>query len=417
MKRLFIYFVSSLIVSIALTGFYSTLVAQEDFAISESGAIIAYCYQPMQQGVHQIYVIDEHGSNNRKLINASIGLNHHDWSPDAQHLVAVGYVSQSTWSIYKFNYDGTGLTRLTTTSDVFDSEPAWSPDGNEIAFTRIYPNQNYRNEIWVMNADGSNQHYVGVEGFAAKWSPDGNKFIFTSIGDWGPPGLKGSDIKICDTTGSNIQQITHTIGDEWYPSWSPDGQKILFGYSEDGSYGSNEIYKMNSDTTGREPLTVNNSWDGTPRWSPDGSRICYASDISSYQHWEIYIMNNNGSNISRVTYTPSTATSINPVWMPVDSSTNVSVVSSPPECFYLSQNYPNPFNPTTSIKYQMPELSFVSIKIYDVLGNKIKTLVNEVKPAGSYEIDFNASGNASGIYFYQLKTQSYSETKKMILLE
>ncbi len=85
--------------------------------------------------------------------------------------------------------------------------------------------------------------------------------------------------------------------------------------------------------------------------------------------------------------------------------------------FLLSQNYPNPFNPTTKIKYQIPELSFVTIKVYDVLGNEITILVNEEKPAGSYEIEFSASTFPSGIYFYQLKAGSFVETKKMVLLK
>jgi hypothetical protein len=89
--------------------------------------------------------------------------------------------------------------------------------------------------------------------------------------------------------------------------------------------------------------------------------------------------------------------------------------------FSLQQNYPNPFNPVTTIKYQIPELSFVTIKIYDVLGNEIATLVNKEKPAGSYEVEFYpASGNlnlVSGIYFYQLKAGSFIQTKKMILLK
>ena len=85
--------------------------------------------------------------------------------------------------------------------------------------------------------------------------------------------------------------------------------------------------------------------------------------------------------------------------------------------FQLSQNFPNPFNPSTKIGYQIPNISFVTIKVYDVLGNEIKTLVNEEKPAGIYEIDFNATDISSGIYFYQLKTGSYIETKKMLLLK
>ena len=85
--------------------------------------------------------------------------------------------------------------------------------------------------------------------------------------------------------------------------------------------------------------------------------------------------------------------------------------------FTLSQNYPNPFNPTTTINYQIPELSFVTIKVYDVLGNEIAELVNEEKAKGTYAIDFNAAGLPSGIYFYRLTTGGYSATKKMILIK
>jgi TolB protein len=416
MKKTFMKSSSLFFFSISLLSADSFLIAQITASKIESGEVIAYCYQPMQQGIHQIYVIDEDGNNNSKLINASIGLNHHDWSPDAQKLAAVGYVNLSTWSIYRFNSDGTGLTRLTTTNNVFDSEPAWSPDGNEIAFTRIYYNQNFRNEIWVMNSDGSNQHYIGVEGFAAKWSHDGAKFIFTNTGDWNASGLKGSDIKTCNVNGTNVQQITHTAGDEWSPSWSPDGNEILFGYSSDGNYASNEIFKMNSDTTGRQQLTINNSWDGLPRWSRDGSRICYASDISAYQHWEVYIMNNDGSNIKRVTNTSSDATAINPVWMPIDGSTSINEGDLLSKTFQLYQNYPNPFNPSTTIVYHIPSFSFVTIKVYDVLGNEIATLVNEDKSVGSYITEFTGEGLPSGVYLYKLRAGVFNQVMKMIII-
>jgi photosystem II stability/assembly factor-like uncharacterized protein len=85
--------------------------------------------------------------------------------------------------------------------------------------------------------------------------------------------------------------------------------------------------------------------------------------------------------------------------------------------FYLEQNYPNPFNPVTTIKYQIPESEKVTLNVYDVLGNEIARLVNEEKPAGSYEVEFDASGLTSGIYFYQLRTGNFVETKKMILMK
>ena len=87
-----------------------------------------------------------------------------------------------------------------------------------------------------------------------------------------------------------------------------------------------------------------------------------------------------------------------------------------PTDFNLSQNYPNPFNPSTTINYQIPELSFVTLKVFDVLGREIITLVNEEKPIGTHAIEFNATSLPSGIYFYQLLTPNFTETKKMILL-
>jgi N-acetylneuraminic acid mutarotase len=89
--------------------------------------------------------------------------------------------------------------------------------------------------------------------------------------------------------------------------------------------------------------------------------------------------------------------------------------------FALEQNYPNPFNPTTTIKYEIPDQarndnSLVTLKIYDALGCEVATLVNEEKPAGTYEVTWDASGHSSGVYYYQLSAGNYVETKKMVLL-
>ena len=85
--------------------------------------------------------------------------------------------------------------------------------------------------------------------------------------------------------------------------------------------------------------------------------------------------------------------------------------------FKLYQNYPNPFNPNTVISYQLPVISHVKLGIYDILGRKIVTLVNEEKQPGNYEVEFNASKLASGIYFYKITAGNFSETKKLVLLK
>jgi hypothetical protein len=88
-----------------------------------------------------------------------------------------------------------------------------------------------------------------------------------------------------------------------------------------------------------------------------------------------------------------------------------------PRTILLEQNYPNPFNPSTTIKYEIPEISLVSIKVYDVLGSEVVTLIDEEQTVGSYEVKFNATELPSGIYFYQLRAGSFVETKKMILMK
>lgn len=85
--------------------------------------------------------------------------------------------------------------------------------------------------------------------------------------------------------------------------------------------------------------------------------------------------------------------------------------------FELEQNYPNPFNPSTRINYSVPSASFVRLKVYDILGNEVTILVNEEKPAGEYQLEFDASELTGGVYFYQLTSNSFVDTKKMILLK
>ncbi|MBE0539154.1 MAG: T9SS type A sorting domain-containing protein [Ignavibacterium sp.] len=88
-----------------------------------------------------------------------------------------------------------------------------------------------------------------------------------------------------------------------------------------------------------------------------------------------------------------------------------------PNKFTLAQNYPNPFNPSTKISWQSPIGSWHTLKVYDVLGNEVVTLVNEYRDAGNYETEFNADKLSSGVYFYKLQAGSFVVTKKMMLLK
>lgn len=99
------------------------------------------------------------------------------------------------------------------------------------------------------------------------------------------------------------------------------------------------------------------------------------------------------------------------------TSTTEIIEENIPQSFQLYQNYPNPFNPETNIRFQIADFAFVSLKVYDVLGNEIATLVNVEKLAGNYKVEFDGTGLPSGIYFYQLWAGSFYQTKKMLLLK
>ena len=101
----------------------------------------------------------------------------------------------------------------------------------------------------------------------------------------------------------------------------------------------------------------------------------------------------------------------------IPETVNVNYLPPLPEYYYFGQNYPNPFNPTTQINYELPVSGLVTLKVFDILGKEISTLVNEEKQAGKYQVDFSSAGLSSGIYFYTLTSHNYSKTKKMIVIK
>jgi hypothetical protein len=142
--------------------------------------------------------------------------------------------------------------------------------------------------------------------------------------------------------------------------------------------------------TPKSPLGILNNTN------PNGSYILSfcdnaAGDTGSVRAWSITI-----------TYGP-----------PTSISGNAGVLNG----YKLAQNYPNPFNPATTISYTIPKSGLVSLKVFDIAGKEVATLVNEVKNAGSYNFKFNAANLSSGVYFYRLQAGEFVETKKMFLLK
>ncbi|HXG01686.1 MAG TPA: PQQ-binding-like beta-propeller repeat protein [Bacteroidota bacterium] len=134
-----------------------------------------------------------------------------------------------------------------------------------------------------------------------------------------------------------------------------------------------------------------------PRFSPDGSTVYVSTTIlggsSSDPHSYLYAL------------------------VAGDTTTDVGISPSSPQTFHLDQNYPNPFNPSTTIRFEVTSSGFVSLKVYNLLGQEVATLVKEVKQPGRYEVKWDASGMPSGVYVYRLQAGTATATRRMILLK
>ncbi len=221
---------------------------------------------------------------------------------------AVGLIAYSSdqdgdFEIWVMNADSSDQYKLTD-NNAMDISPAWSPDGSQIAFIT---NRDGNDEVYVMNADGSNVRRLtetvdASESFPA-WAPDGTQISFDTDrdGDW--------EIYVMASDGADPRRLTDSAGDDWISSWSPDGNQIAFESKRDGNY---EIYVMDPDGSNQRRLTDNQTHDGFPAWSPDGTKIAFMSRQDA--NYEIYMMNADGSNPQRVTEDPSEDS--DPAWSP-----------------------------------------------------------------------------------------------------
>ena len=189
-----------------------------------------------------------------------------------------------TTDIFVVNADGSGLSRLTTTTS-YQTQPSWSPDGSKIVFT------SYRDgdaNIYVMNADGSGQTQLTTSTAHDEWpswSPNGAKIVFRSLRNG------QDDLYLMDPDGQNQTRLTTDPSTEFQPTWSPDGLKIAFCSQRDGN---EEIYMINADGTNETRITNNSFSDQVPEWSPDGTLLAFGSGRSG--HWSIWTMNVDGTN-------------------------------------------------------------------------------------------------------------------------
>ena len=215
-----------------------------------------------------------------------------------------------------------------------------------------------------------------------------NNIIVAAITISGLPGQKGFPISKRYYSVSGYYKINSVLGDKF------SVLAVIYGNGKALGFNASFFPISTTYTKFVLPFLYNTLTD-----APDSCQITFSSGSDSIKFHEGTVFY-----VDDITLDEN-ATSVD----------DISIIND----FKLNQNYPNPFNPSTKISWQVPKDGFQSLKVYDILGNEIANLVNEYRPAGEYEVEFNSSTGIknlpSGIYFYQLKAGSFIQTKKMIL--
>jgi Tol biopolymer transport system component len=238
--------------------------------------------------------------------------------------------------VFTMNLDGSGLANVSNYPSEDDLEPAWSPNGRRLAISRgleldVCPPSVRTCRIWLMDADGSNQTQLlttGSDVSAPAWSPDGQELAFAA---WSPiPTSEGccyaGDLGVANADGTNVRSLIGSTGSEDSPSWSPDRQKIAFHsytwWCDDGTcaFKQADIWVVNQDGSGVVNLTdtpapcapilfCRGPSETDPDWSPEGEKIAYGLD------GDIWVMDPDGTDKVNVTSTAGTS-EFDPAWSP-----------------------------------------------------------------------------------------------------
>ena len=257
--------------------------------------------------------------------------------------------------------------------------------------------------LWTKSFGGSSFDAGG----SVKQTSDGGYII---IGQTYSFGAGSSDAWLIKTDVNGDTLWTKTFGgsDSDYPTsvqQTTEAGYIIAGYTYSFGAGSDDVWLIKTNSS------------GDTLWTKTFGGISYDYCNSVYQTID------GGYILTGGTTSFGFGAGYDDVWL-IKTTPDISNIEPKTDLvisdFTLQQNYPNPFNPSTKISWQIPVASWQTLKVYDVIGNEIATLVDEYKPAGKYEVEFNSSSGirdlVSGVYFYQLKAKNYIETKKMILL-
>ena len=280
-----------------------------------------------RDGNAEIYVMGTDGNNPQNLTNNPASDHSPSWSPDGKRIAFLsdrdGHFMNGipTTEIYVMDADGRNQRNLTNNPS-YDTSPSWSPDGKRIAFDSNRDGR-FNFEIYVIDTDGRNLQRLTnnpdpnghPDDRYPSWSPDGKRIVFSARREGHVVHNRDItyEIYVMDADGGNEQRLTDNRNNDWYPAWSPDGKRIAFMSDRKGDAVNFDIYVMDADGGNLQNLTNHRGWDGSPSWSPDGQRIVFNSDRDGPRNYEIYVMDADGGNLQNLTNHP--VSDAGPAWL------------------------------------------------------------------------------------------------------
>ncbi len=344
-----------------------------------------------------------------------------DWNPDPGSYI-FSLVIKDTILYVGGNFgniSGTSRNRLAAFSLTDMSLTAWNPNVNngtniQTIAVSVTGDTVYAGGIFSEVNGGTVRNYLASfkssDGTVTSWDPNLNNIASSLALSGNTLIVGGSFIAVGGGIANRNYLASYNISTGTLNSWNPDLNQVVYAVVIKGS----TVYVAGNFTTVAGGVTTRNhlaAFDTTSsittNWNPNANDLARAITTTST---EIYV----GGSFTTVSVIGRQSVAgmddpNNPV-LPVEEILSPNRIS-------LNQNYPNPFNPSTKIRYSTPTSEFVTLKVYDVLGKEVATLVNEEKATGSYEVSFDAAGLSSGMYFYKLQTDNFVETKKMLLLK
>jgi TolB protein len=280
------------------------------------------------RGDYEIYTISsEDTSDVKQVTNTTVNSFDPSWSPDGNRIAFQSRRAEGEFNteIYTIRPDGSDLRQVTDYNEADgnggEAFPAWSPDGSRIAFVS---SRDGDEEIYTIDPDGSDLKQVtdnDVSDASPAWSPDGSRIAFERSRDGGDDFSGDYEIYTIRPDGSDLKRVTDQSASDGSPAWSPDGSRIAFSSNRDGDANS-EIYTIRPDGSDLRQVTetADNGDDGiadddiTPAWSPDGNRIAFGRSRDGSSSFNIYTIGADGSDLRRIT--KNNETEFAPAWSP-----------------------------------------------------------------------------------------------------